>query len=82
MGLQAFAFIARDGERTANFLRASGIAPETVREAAQEPGFLGAVLEYLLRDEALLLVFCEEMRIDPAGLSVMQRRLEAESHRA
>ncbi len=77
IGLQGFAFIARDEERTRRFLRLTGIEPETIRDVAREPGFLSAVLGYLMSDEALLLVFCEEARIDPSRLSVLQRRLEA-----
>ncbi|ESR23590.1 DUF3572 domain-containing protein [Lutibaculum baratangense] len=77
IGLLAFAFLARDQERILRFLRLTGIEPEAIREVAGEPGFLRAVLDHVMADEALLLVFCEEERIDPIRLPVLRQRLAA-----
>lgn len=44
-------------ERTA-FLSATGAAPSDLAAGAGDPGFLGAVLDFLLGDEARVLAFC------------------------
>ena len=46
-GIAALAFLAEDEERLSRFLALSGLGPHNLREAAAQPTFLGAVLEYL-----------------------------------
>ena len=57
LAIQALTFIAGDGERLGSFLAATGIGPAQIRAAAQQPGFLTGVLEYLAGDERLLQEF-------------------------
>jgi hypothetical protein len=42
-----------------------GLSPESLRAAAESPGFLAAVLNHLAQDEALLLAFAENAACDP-----------------
>jgi len=57
LAISALSFLAADPDRLGRFLSLSGLTPETLRAAAAEPGFLGAVLDYLCSDESLLLAF-------------------------
>lgn len=61
--------ISQDPELVGRFLAVSGIGPESIRDAASEPGFLAGVLEFLMGDEALLLTFCENHRIRPTMIA-------------
>jgi hypothetical protein len=68
LAIQAFTFIAGDGERLGRFLAQTGIGPAQIRAAAQEPGFLAGVLAYMAGDERLLSEFAVEAGIDPANV--------------
>jgi hypothetical protein len=57
MGLDALTFLAEDEARIGRFLALSGTGPAELRSSAGEPAMLAAVLDYMLGDESLLLVF-------------------------
>ena len=65
IAIAALQFLAEDTERLARFLSLSGIEARSIRSAAQEPGFLAGVVDHLLADELLLLVFAKESDIHP-----------------
>ncbi len=65
MAIEGLSFLVLEPERIGQFLAATGLGPSDVREAAGEPGFLASILEYLLQDESLLLVFASERAIAP-----------------
>ena len=46
-----------------------------MRELAHDPHGLGAVLDYLLGFEPLLLEFAAEIGVDPAVIAAQRRRL-------
>lgn len=60
MALQGLTFLAGDGPRLGRFLSLTGIGPEELRAWAGTPRLQAAVLEHLLADESLLLVFASE----------------------
>jgi hypothetical protein len=81
LAIQALAFIAEDPQRLARFLDMTGIAPEQIRTAARERGFLAGVLEHMLGDESLLIAFADRAGIDPddvararSGLGYREKR--------
>ena len=55
--IAALGFLAEDPERLERFLALSGLGPHNLREAAAEPSFLTAVLDYVTGDETLLIAF-------------------------
>lgn len=65
---RALAFLAADPERLGRFLALSGLDPSTIRQAAQDPGFLPSVLDYVLSDEKLLLDFTEAETLPPEAV--------------
>jgi len=64
IAVQALAWLAEDRERFAGFLEATGAGVNEIRAQAADPAFLGAVLDFLLQDDARVRGFC-----DSAGLS-------------
>jgi hypothetical protein len=66
--------IAHDGllwlvnspELAGRFLAETGAGPADLRAGAGDPAFLGALLDFLLADEARLVAFATEVGIDPA----------------
>jgi hypothetical protein len=65
LAIACLGLIAEDGETLGRFLSVTGLGPETLRNAASEPGFLAAVIEYVLGDESLLLTASERLHIRP-----------------
>jgi Protein of unknown function (DUF3572) len=61
----ALSFLAADSERIRRFLDMTGLSPQTLHSAAQDPAFLGSVLEYVLADEELLLHFAADSDVEP-----------------
>ncbi|WP_305987017.1 DUF3572 domain-containing protein [Roseibium sp. MMSF_3544] len=66
---EALLQLSRDPEQIGRFLAFSGIGPDMIRSAANEPGFLAGVLEFYMSDEPLLLAFCENSSIRPTMIA-------------
>jgi hypothetical protein len=66
LALQALTFLLSETQRLSRFLSLTGIGPADIRAAAATSGLQAATLEYLLSDESLLLMFCQEAGVDPA----------------
>ena len=81
LAVAALSFLAEDAETLARFLGATGLGPQTLRAAAGEPGFLAAVLEHLMGDETLLLVFAERRRIRPTMIAAARHLLDPVAER-
>ncbi|MGD9784849.1 MAG: DUF3572 domain-containing protein [Hyphomicrobiaceae bacterium] len=58
--LKALAFLAGEPERLARFLALTGIGPQDLRARAGERDLHAAVLEHLMTDETLLLMFAAD----------------------
>ena len=65
IALQALTFLAADGARLGRFLSLTGIGPGELKAWAEAPHLQAAVLEHMLADESLLLVFATETRTAP-----------------
>lgn len=59
LALQAFAWMAGQDDLMARFLDQSGAAPQDLATRVADPGFLGAVLDFLLTEDALVTGFCD-----------------------
>ena len=66
LAILALSFIASEPERLERFLALTGLGPETIRGAANSPGFLIAVLDHVAQDEGLLRAFALQHEMDPA----------------
>lgn len=75
LAIQCLSLIAEDMEGLGRFLSSTGLGPETLRTAAQEPGFLLSVVEYVLADESLLLTASERLNVRPTLFAVARHKL-------
>ena len=75
LALQALAWLASDEERLVRFLHLTGLTPRGLRATATEPESLGAVLDYLLAWEPLLISFSEESGFAPEIVAQSRHRL-------
>lgn len=75
IGLKALKFLAEDGPRLGRFLALTGLGPADLKRSASSPAVLQAVLEHLLSDESLLLVFAAEADVAPADVEPASRVL-------
>lgn len=60
LALEVVGWLASDDEMFGAFLAASGASAAELRARVADPAFLGAVLDFLLADEAVLLRFCAD----------------------
>ena len=63
LALRVISWLLEDADRTQGFLAATGATPADLATQATDAGFLGAVMDFLLSDDALITGFC-----DAAGL--------------
>ncbi len=65
LAIQALAFVAAEEEALGRFLDTTGLALAELRERPDDPVVLGAVLDFVLGDETLLLRFCADVDCPP-----------------
>lgn len=65
IALQALGWVAADPEVASDFLGAAGMEAGDLRAAAGSPDFLGAVMDYLLGDDARVIAFATQAGIAP-----------------
>jgi hypothetical protein len=58
---QALAWVAGAPERINGFLSLSGLSPGDLMAQAADPKILGAVLDYLMTEDRLVMEFCDEV---------------------
>ncbi len=75
LALDALGFLAADEDRLFRFLDATGLRPETLREAAGAPDFLTAVLDYVVSDEPLMLHLAAALTIKPERIMEAKQKL-------
>ncbi len=68
IGLAALVFLTEDAERLGRFFNDTGFSPTDLRAVAGTAEGQAAVLDYLLADESLLMVFAAGAGIDPAAI--------------
>lgn len=59
VALQALAWLAGNDELMPIFLGSSGASLEELGRRARDPAFLGAVLDFVLMDDAWVVNFCD-----------------------
>ena len=75
IAISALAFLADDQQRLDRFLALTGLGPTELKAEAHTHRMLSAVLDYLLHDESLLLVFTTSNRIAPELIIPAQQLL-------
>jgi hypothetical protein len=69
LALQGLTFLAGDAARLTRFLSLTGVDPSDLGNWDNNPGIQGAVLDHLLADESLLLVFAAEVGASPEEIA-------------
>jgi hypothetical protein len=77
--LQVLGFLAADPERLQRFMDLSGLDVQAIRASATDPAFLAGLLDHLLSDESLLLIFAEEHGLRPERIQDLRRKLPGAS---
>ena len=72
LALQSLSWLLQDEELLPRFLVATGADPAQMAILAQDSGFLGAVLDFLLTEDSLVLACAEAAGVAPE--SVLQAR--------
>ncbi|MEW5963271.1 MAG: DUF3572 domain-containing protein [Pseudomonadota bacterium] len=75
VALGGLAFLAEDADRLGRFLVETGIGPDELRVHADDPALLASVLDHLLGDESLLLVFATQSGLAPETILPAQALL-------
>ncbi len=75
LSVAALSFLAQEPDRLSRFLDLCGLGPHNLRAAAADPGFLAAVLDYLLADEPLLIAFAADRGVSPESIAAARRAM-------
>ena len=75
LAIAAVGFLAAEPDRLSRFLALSGLGPHNLRATAADPGFLVAVLDYLIADEPLLVGFAAAQALPPERVVAARRAL-------
>lgn len=59
LAMQALVWLAGQEEHLSRFVALTGVGPASFRQRAQDPVFLGAVLDFLMSDDATVIAFCD-----------------------
>ncbi len=78
LAIDALAWLADDQERLGHFLNASGAAVEDLRTRAQEPEFLGFILDFLMLDDENILAFSQFSNQQPNAVEQARHALTGE----
>lgn len=80
IAIQALAFLAEDMPRLGRFLALTGIGPTELAAGASTAEMQAAVLDHLLCDESLLLVFAASAGLPPERVGYAHALLARASH--
>ena len=72
LALQGLTFLASDAQRLSRFLSLTGTDPSDLKSWAENLHIQAAVLDHLLSDESLLLVFAAEAGVAPEAVAPAQ----------
>ncbi len=75
VAIQALSFIAGDPERLGLFLAETGIGPQTLRNAANDPRFLKSVLDFVMRDDATVKAVADAIDLHPTNIAAAHQAL-------
>ncbi len=75
IAIKALAYLAGDPDRLLRFLQLTGLTPETLKQCANEPETMIAIIDHLLADETLLMSFSANAAVRPEAVLAAYHRL-------
>ncbi len=76
VALAALAATLADGRRAQRFLDLTGIGTDELRQRADDPALLTALIGFLEAHEPDLLSVCEQLGLKPEALAASRRQLD------
>jgi hypothetical protein len=61
--LRALAWLAANDDLMPVFLGATGASEDDLRARASDPDFLGALLDFIMMDDAWVMAFCDSIAV-------------------
>src|SRR5512145_3240487 len=74
LAIRALGFIADDEDRLMRLIALTGLSADDLKRRATEPEFLGALLDFLLADERMLMDFVARAGVRPEAPYAARRR--------
>ncbi|MCF6303951.1 MAG: DUF3572 domain-containing protein [Rhodobacteraceae bacterium] len=78
LAVKALVWLANNQDRLEQFLNASGALADNLRQRAQDPEFLGFVLDFMLLDDQTILAFCDENHLPPENIQTARAVLSGD----
>lgn len=75
MALQALAAIVADEDLLLRFLALTGSGPDDLRQRIADADFLGAVLDFVLWDDAMVQKVAEAAGVTPEAVMIARAKL-------
>lgn len=75
LALRALAWLAGNEDLLPSFLGATGASESDVKAQAADPVFLGAMLDFLMMDDAWIMSVCDHLNIPYDRLSMVRQAL-------
>jgi Protein of unknown function (DUF3572) len=75
VAISALSYLTADPEKLGRFLVETGLGPQNLRKAAEEPHFLAAVLDFMLRDDKLTVEFAKAHSLKPETVAAARDAL-------
>lgn len=79
LAVQALNYLSIDQERLLRFLQHTGIEPAAIRQAAEMPGFLLGVMDYIVAHEWLVIGLAEHAGVRPEAVTAAREALAPRS---
>lgn len=67
-------WLANEPDMLGRFLALSGLQPNMLRQAINDPGFLAGLTDFLMSHEPDLMAFCEATGVQPEDVQAVWRR--------
>lgn len=75
LALKSLAYISQSENDMARFIAETGLEGTDVMQLVDKPAFLSGVLDFLMRDESLLLSFCAHEALEPPAVEAARHEL-------
>ncbi len=69
LAVDVLLWMVQDPDRLLPFLNATGLTPDALRRAAEDPTILDAVLDHVMADEPVLLACARALEVPPERIA-------------
>lgn len=80
MAIDILSFIASEEQHLRKFILVTGLEPSSIRSEANSTDFLIGVLDFIMSDDSMLLVFSAHKNVDPNLIKAARHALAPGDH--